>query len=156
MDYQADWLARRKYVEADPEQQRLNAAHKELCSQITKLNSELRAGTYTLQRLLLARDCVQHFAGEVECTNPSEDESLEQWTANHGEAWLGMFNGAADDLTEHVLGLCDNLSAARAERTTLQTKREAAWDKLKAREDVLGTEYNVAQSTKSSKSGEAG
>lgn len=156
MDYQADWLARRKYVEADPEQQRLSQAHKELCAQITKLNSELRSGTYTLQRLLLARDCVQHFAGEVECTNPSEDESLEQWTANHGEAWLGMFNGAADDLTETVLGLCATLTADRAKRATLQDEREAAWDKLKAREDVLGTEYNVAQSTKSAKSGEAG
>ena len=148
MDYNADWLARRKYIEGDPEQQRLSQAHTELCAQISKLNSELRAGTYRLQRLLIARDCVQHFAGEVECTNPGEDEQLEQWTANHGEAWLGMFNSACDDITEAVLGLCATLAADRDMRSTLQDEREIAWGEVKAREEFLGTQYNVEQSTK--------
>jgi hypothetical protein len=147
MDHHADWLARRKYIEADPEQQRLSQAHQELCAQINKLNSELRAGTYTLQRLLIARDCVQHFAGEVECTNPGEDEQLEQWTANHGEAWLGMFNGACDDLTEAVLGLCATLTADRDKRFALKDERDIAWGEVKAREEFLGTQYNVAKST---------
>lgn len=155
MDHHADWLARRKYIEADPEQQRLSQAHQELCAQINKLNSELRAGTYTLQRLLIARDCVQHFAGEVECTNPGEDEQLEQWTANHGEAWLGMFNGACDDLTEAALGLCASLTADSAKRSALKDEREIAWGEVKAREEFLGTQYNVEQSTKSAKSEEA-
>jgi hypothetical protein len=153
MDYNADWLARRKYIEADPEQQRLSQAHQDLCAQINKLNAELRAGTYRLQRLLIARDCVQHFAGEVECTNPGEDEQLEQWTANHGEAWLGMFNGACDDLTEAVLGLCASLTADRAKRSVLQDEREIAWGEVKAREEFLGTEYNVAKSAKTEEAG---
>ena len=148
MDYQADWLARRKYVEADPEQQRLNAAHKELCSQISKLNSELRTGTYTLQRLLLARDCVQHYADEIGCTTPDEDEQLERWTATHGEAWFGVYAEATKELTESVLDLCDVLTTKRQQRNALRQEKEAAYELVRCRTEQLERDYAASKAAK--------
>lgn len=138
------WQQIRDHVEADAEHQRLSEAHRDIIRQENEKAGKLRSGTYTLQRLLLARDAVLHYVGELECTDPGEDEQLERWTANHGECWLGMFNGAADDVTESILDLCDVLHDQRQQRKELQQQRDAAYALVKARADLLEAEYKAA------------
>lgn len=138
------WQQIRDHVEADPEHQRLSEAHRDIIRQENEKAGQLRSGTHTLQRLLLARDAVLHYVGELECTNPGDDERLEQWTANHGECWLGMFNGAADDVTESILDLCDVLHDQRQQRKELQQQRDAAYALVRARADLLEAEYKAA------------
>ena len=138
------WQQIRDYVEADAEHQRLSEAHRDIIRQENSKTSALRSGTYTLQRLLLARDAVLHYAGELECTDSEQDEQLERWTANHGECWAGMFSGAADDVTESILDLCDVLHDNRKQREELRQQRDAAYTLVKARADLLETEYKAA------------
>ena len=138
------WQQIRNHVEADAEHQRLTAAHRDIIREENAKTSAMRSGTYTLQRLLLARDAVLHFASELDGTNPHQDEQLEELTANHGEAWAGMFNGAADDITESILDLCDVLHSQRLERAALCQQREEAYAVMRACADRLEEEYKQA------------
>jgi len=138
------WQQIRNHVEADAEHQRLTAAHRDIIREENAKTDAMRSGTYTLQRLLLARDAVLHFAGELECTNSDQDERLEELTANHGECWLGMFNGAAGDVTESILDMCDVLHSQRLERAALRQQREEAYAAVRACADRLEEEYKQA------------
>lgn len=135
------WQQLRDHCEADPEHQRLTAAHRDWISKENAADAAITAGTYKLQRLLVARDAVQHFATETECTSSAEDEQLERWTATHGESWCGMFRQSAEDITELVLELCESLTAKRAERSNLRQQREAAYELVRACADRLEAEY---------------
>ena len=138
------WQQIRNHVEADAEHQRLSTAHRDIIREENAKTSAMRSGTYTLQRLLLARDAVLHFASELDVTNSDQDEQLEELTANHGEAWAGMFNGAADDITESILDLCDVLHSQRLERSALRQQREEAYTAVRACADRLEEEYKQA------------
>lgn len=135
------WQQLREHCEADPEHQRLTAAHRELVLERDAIKSQLTTGTYKLQRLLAARDAVMHFAAKTECTDTEQDEQLLEWTATHGEGWCGMFHSAADDITESVLELCSFLAASRTERENLEQRREAAYQLVRACADRLEAEY---------------
>lgn len=135
------WQQLREHCEADPEHQRLTAAHRELVLERDAIKSRLTAGTYKLQRLLAARDAVVHFAAKTECTDSEQDEQLLEWTATHGEGWCGMFHSAADDLTESVLDLCCSLAINREQREHIEERREAAYQLVRACADRLEAEY---------------
>lgn len=135
------WKQIRNYVEADPEHQRLSEAHTALIKEHNEIQCRLRSGTYKIQRLLLARDAVIEFAGRVECTTSEQDEQLLEWTATHGEGWFGMFNGAADDITELVLDECASLTSNREQRDHIKERREAAYQEMRACADRLEAEY---------------
>lgn len=135
------WQQLREHCEADPEHQRLTAAHRELVLERDAIKSRLTAGTYKLQRLLAARDAIMHFAGETECTTTEQDELLQQWTATHGESWCSMFYQSAEDLTELVLDLCSSLAINREQREHIEERREAAYQLVRACADRLEAEY---------------
>jgi hypothetical protein len=137
------WQQLREHCEADPEHQRLSGAHRELIEQANTHQRHITAGTYKLQRLLLARDAVVHFAGQTECTDSEQDEQLLLWTATHGESWSGMFSGAADDITEVILELCEFLTLQRTERANLRERRDAAYQLMRACADRLEAEYKA-------------
>ena len=140
-----DWKARLDFVEADPEHKQLTEAHRAIIRQIDSLDSDLRSGTYGLQRLLLARDCVQHYADEIGCTTPDEDEQLERWTATHGEAWFGVYAEATKELTESVLDLCDVLTTKRHQRNALRQEKEAAYELVRCRTEQLERDYAASK-----------
>lgn len=134
-----DFSATRKLSQDDAIYQQLEQAHTDACKAVHAAESAPKAATYKLQRLLLARDAVLHFAGETECTDPSQDEFLERATANSGEAWAGMWYGATEDLTEMIYDLCAEIHQQRLERDQLIAARDAAlqekrkrWSELEA------------------------
>lgn len=135
------WKQIRTYVEADPEHQRLSEAHSALIKEQNEIEHRLRAGTYKLQRLLLARDAVIEFAGRTETTDPEQDQQLLEWTATHGESWCGMFTGAADDITYLVLDICASLTINREQREHIKERRDAAYQLVRACADRLEAEY---------------
>lgn len=137
------WQQVRDHCEADPEHQRLSEAHRELRELQSTLQSRLTAGTHKLQRQLIARDAVMHFATETECTDSEQDDLLQQWTANHGESWCGMFHKAAEELTESLLEHCELLVAQRQERDTVKARAEAAYAEMRACAERLEAEYRA-------------
>lgn len=146
MTTQAIWEQLRDHRNADPEHQRLSEAHRELRELDGTLHNRILAGTYKLQRLLVARDAVRHFATETECTCSEEDNLLERWTATHGEAWCGMFNEAAGDLTDLILEQCEALVAQRKERDDVKARADFAYAEQRACADRLDTEYREKHS----------
>ena len=141
MTTKAIWEQLRDHRDADPEHQRLSEAHRELREHCNTLNSQLVAGTYKLQRQLAARDAVLHFATETECTDSEQDALLQQWTANHGESWCGMFHKAAEEMTETLLDHCQFLVAQRKERDDLDARAKAAYAEQRACADRLDAAY---------------
>lgn len=135
------WEQLRDHREADPEHQRLSKAHRELRDLQSTLQSGLTAGTFKLQRQLVARDAVMHFASETSCTDSGQDSQLEQLTATHGEAWCSMFHQAADDLTELILEQCEALVAQRKERDDVKARAAFAYAEMQACADRLDAEY---------------
>jgi hypothetical protein len=144
-----DYKERLAFVEADPTHQKLQQAHRDLYRQLDSLDSDLRSGTYGLQRLLLARDCVQHYADEISCTSSQEDEQLEQWTATHGEGWFGMYSEAAKEITESVLDLCSVLTAKREQRNALRQQKEASYTVLRQSAEQLERDYAASKAAES-------
>ena len=128
-----DFTTTRKLSQADPAYQKLEQAHTEACKAVHDAAAKPRSLTYKLQRLLLARDAVSHYASETECTDSSQDDFLEQTTASHGETWCGMFNGAADDINEMIYQLCATITQQRQEHDQLIVAREAAREAKQAR-----------------------
>lgn len=155
MDSTQAWRLKREFVEADPNHQKLREAHLTLCRQVQSYDTELRSGTFALQRLLVARDCVEHFQGKLDCTSYEEDQQLEEWTANHGEAWGGMYRQAAEEITESMLDLCDVLSSKRAKRKAAHLEREMAWDCLRQCAEELEKRYDVEQARQKPEAEEA-
>jgi len=135
------WLQIREHVEANPEHQKLSQIHTDIIKKENEKNSTIRANTFKLQRLLIARDAVNRYATELECSSTVTDDELETLTANHGECWLGMFNGAADDITEYILDLCDLIHQQKSERQEFINQRDEAYKNLKSCADSLEAEY---------------
>ena len=138
------WRQIHDFVHADPEHQELVKAHRASCDLLTAHQSELTAGTYKLQRLLVARDAVQHFCTETECTTSEQDEQLLQWTATHGEGWCGMFSAAAADITQLVLDQCEALTLQGVKTAALRERREAALALVRESAERLEAEYKTA------------
>lgn len=132
-----DFTTTRKLSQADSAYQQLEQTHTEACKAVHDAAAKPRNLTYKLQRLLLARDAVSHYASETECTDPAQDDFLEQTTANHGETWCGMFNGAADDINEMIYALCATITQHRLEHDQLIAAREAAREAKQARWEEL-------------------
>jgi len=128
-----DFTTTRKLSQADPAYQQLEQTHTEACKAVHDAAAKPRNLTFKLQRLLLARDAVSHYATETECTDSSQDDFLEQTTANHGETWCGMFNAAADDITQLIYDICATIAQQRLEHDQLVKAREAAWEAKQAR-----------------------
>jgi hypothetical protein len=128
-----DFTTTRKLSQADPAYQQLEQTHIDACKAVHDAAAKPRNLTFKLQRLLLARDAVSHYATETECTDSSQDDFLEQTTANHGETWCGMFNAAADDITEMIYHLCATIVEQRMEYDHLVEVREAAREAKQAR-----------------------
>jgi len=135
-----DFTTTRKLSQADPAYQQLEQAHTDACKAVHDAAAKPRSLTYKLQRLLLARDAVMHYATETECTDQTQDDFLEQTTANHGETWCGMFNEAANDITQLVYEICATITQQRLEHDQLVTAREdarkakdARWSELERR-----------------------
>ena len=121
-----DFTTTRKLSQADPAYQQLEQTHTEACKAVHDAAAKPRNLTHKLQRLLLARDAVMHYASETECTDSSQDDFLEQTTANHGETWCGMFNEAANDITQLVYEICATITQQRLEHDQLVAAREDA------------------------------
>jgi hypothetical protein len=128
-----DFTATRKLSQADPVYQQLEQAHTDACKAVHDAAAKPRNLTFKLQRLLLARDAVLHYATETECTDSSQDDFLERTTANHGETWCGMFNAAADDITQLIYEICATITQQRLEHDQLVKAREAAREAKQAR-----------------------
>jgi len=132
-----DFTTTRKLSQADPAYQQLEQTHTEACKAVHDAAAKPRSLTYKLQRLLLARDAVMHYATETECTDPEQDDFLAQTPANHGETWCGMFNGAADDINEMIYQLCATITQQRLEHDQLIAARDAAREAKQARWEEL-------------------
>lgn len=128
-----DFTTTRQLSQKDEQYLQLEQAHTDACKAAHAAADKPRSLTYKIQRLLLARDAVFHYASETECTNPDQDEFLAQTTANHGETWCGMFNAAAEDITELVYQLCETIAEQRQEHARLVEAREKALQAKQAR-----------------------
>ena len=135
------WRQIHEFVHADPEHQELVKAHRTACDFLTAHQSELTTGTYKLQRLLVARDAVQHFCTETECTTSEQDDLLLQWTATHGEGWCGMFSAAAADITQLVLDQCEALTLQGVKTAALRERRETALALVRESAERLEAQY---------------
>jgi hypothetical protein len=142
-----DWQAIRALADADPEHQSLEQSHKTAAQAANECDSAMKTATYKLERLLLARDVVQESAYALEDTSAEQDDFLKQITANHGEAWGGMFYGAAEDLTEAIYDLCDVITAKRLERQRLRDAREVAYALKRERYEALESQHKASKAT---------
>jgi len=135
------WHTREAFVDADPDQQKLNARHIHQIELVQKAEQELRARTYKLQRLLLVREVVQRHAYNFESVSEEQETGL-KLTGQDSEGWFCDFDNAADDLTELVLQLCQEIADLAATRDRLQAEREKAWDARHANATKLRKDWD--------------
>lgn len=137
------WRIREAFVDADPEHQQLAAIHTHQIELVQKAEQELRARTYKLQRLLLARELVQRHAFNFESLSDEQEQGL-KLTGQDSEGWYCDFDNAADDLSEMIVSLCGEIAALAQTRDRLQAEREKAWNARHAKACELRKAWDEA------------
>ena len=135
------WRTREAFVDADPDQQKLNARHTHQIELVQKAEQELRARTYKLQRLLLAREVVQRHAFNFESVSEEQETGL-KLTGQDSEGWFCDFDNAADDLSEIIVQMCSEVASLAQTRDRLQAEREKAWDARHANATKLRKDWD--------------
>lgn len=137
------WRIREAFVDADTEHKKLAAVHTNQCELVRKAQQDLRAHTFKLQRLLLARDLVQNAAFKFEGLTEEQEAGL-ALTGQDSEAWYCDYDNAADDLTELAVQLCGQVADLAKLRDRLQEAREKAWDARHAKACELRKAWDEA------------
>lgn len=140
------WRIREAFVDADPQHKELAIIHTNQCELVQKAQQDLRARTYKLQRLLLARDLVQNAAFTFEGLTEEQEAGL-ALTGQDSEAWYCDFDNAADDLSEMIVSLCGEIAALAQTRDRLQAEREKAWNARHAKACELRKAWDEANPT---------
>jgi hypothetical protein len=138
------WRLCEAAVDADPELIKLVAAHTHQVELVRKTEQELRAATYKLQRVLLARDVVQRHAWNFESVTEEQEAAFKLTNGDDSEAWFAVYDGAADDMTDWACQLCGQIAQLHSTLQNIQAAREKAWDVRHAKATALRKAWHAA------------
>lgn len=140
-----NYQERERFVGADPEYRRLDAAAVELREANSNKHLEITRATYKLQRLLMVRDIVLEQVSKLEDTDGETDHLLSDLTANSGESWCGMVSQSVEDIQELICDVCEQIAQDRKDHQERDVKRAAAWAKVHERARELRKEWDAKQ-----------
>ena len=109
---------------------------------LSSLNSKCMAATYTVQRLLIARDLVDNARQSAEHCETSESNQLEVLTGKCSDSWDSALFATYKLLSELIYANCEAIASHRQAIPPAEQSRSQALELLNVTSRQLGEEFN--------------
>ena len=130
------------FVNADPTHQQLYENYCSASNALSSLNSKCMAATYTMQRLMIARDLVDNARQSAEHCDTSESNQLEALTGKCSDSWDSDLLATYQLLTELIYTHCEAIAMHRQAIPPAEQSRSQALELLNVTSRQLGEQFD--------------
>ena len=130
------------FINSNPTHQQLYANYCSANDALHELTSKCMAATYTIQRLLIARDLVDNARQSAEHCDTSESNQLEALTGNCSDSWDSALFATYQLLSELIYTNCEAIASHRQAIPPAEQSRSQALELLNITSRQLGEEFN--------------
>ena len=130
------------FINADPAHQHLYQNYCSANDALTSLNSKCMAATYTMQRLMIARDLVDNARQSAEHCETSESNQLEALTGNCSDSWDSALFDTYQLLSELIYTNCEAIASHRQAIPPAEQSRSQALKLLNVTSRQLGEQFD--------------
>ena len=130
------------FINADPAHQHLYQNYCSANDALTSLNSKCMAATYTMQRLMIARDLVDNARQSAEHCETSESNQLEALTGNCSDSWDSALFDTYQLLSELIYTNCEAIASHRQAIPPAEQSRSQALKLLNVTSRQLSEQFD--------------
>lgn len=129
------------FINADPTYQRLYQNYSSANDALGRLKSECLQVTYTIQRLMIARDLVDNARQSAEHCDTTESNQLEALTGNCSDSWDSALFDTYQLLSELIYSNCEAIASHRQAIPLAEQNRSQALELLNVTSRQLGEQF---------------
>ena len=130
------------FINADPTYQQLYQNYCSANDALSSLTSKCLEVTYTIQRLMIARDLVDNARQSAEHCETSESNQLEALTGNCSDSWDSALFATYKLLSELIYTNCEAITLHRQAIPLAEQNRSQALEILNVTSRQLGEEFD--------------
>ena len=130
------------FINADPAHQHLYQNYCSANDALSSLNSNCMAATYTIQRLLIARDLVGNARQSAEHCDTTESNQLEALTGNCSDSWDSALFDTYQLLSELIYTNCEAIASHRQAIPPAEQNRSQALKLLNVTSRQLSEQFD--------------
>ena len=130
------------FINVNPTHQRLYENYCNASDALSSLNSKCMAATYTIQRLLIARDLVDNARQSAEHCETSESNQFEALTGKCSDSWDSDLLATYKLLSELIYSHCEAIASHRQAIPLAEQSRAKALELLNVTSRQLGEEFD--------------
>ena len=128
--------------QADPTHQQLYQNYCSANDVLNDLKSKCLDLTYSIQRLLIARDLVENARQSAEHCNTTESNQLEALTGNCSDSWDAALFATSQLLSEQIFSRCEAIASHRQAIPPAEQIRSQALELLNITSRQLGEQFD--------------
>ena len=130
------------FINADPTYQQLYQNYCSANDALSNLNSKCMAATYTIQRLMIARDLVDNARQSAEHCETSESNQFELLTGKCSDSWDSDLLATYQLLSELIYSHCEAIASHRQAIPLAEQNRSQALELLNITSRQLGEQFD--------------
>ena len=135
-------IQKQAFINANPTHQRLYENYCSASNALSSLNSQCMAATYTIQRLMIARDLVDNARQSAEHCETSESNQLEALTGNCSDSWDSALFATYKLLTELIYTHCEAIASHQQAIPPAEQSKAQALELLNVTTRQLSEQFN--------------
>lgn len=128
--------------QADPTYQQLYQNYCSANDALNHLKAECLNLTYSIQRLLIARDLVENARQSAEHCNTTESNQLEALTGNCSDSWDSALFATSQLLSELIFSRCEAIASHRQAIPPAEQSRMQALELVNITSRQLGEQFD--------------
>ena len=130
------------FINSNPTHQRLYENYCTANDALSGLNSKCMAATYTIQRLLIARDLVDNARQSAEHCDTTESNQLEVLTGKCSDSWDSALFATYKLLSELIYTNCEAIASHRQAIPSAEQNRSQALELLNVASRQLSEQFD--------------
>ena len=135
-------IQKQAFINANPTYQQLYQNYCSANDALHKLTSKSLEVTYTIQRLMIARDLVDNARQSAEHCDTTESNQLEALTGNCSDSWDSALFATYKLLSELIYSHCEAIASHRQAIPPAEQSRAKALELLNVTSRQLGEEFD--------------
>ena len=135
-------IQKQAFINADSTYQQLYQNYCSANDALSSLNSKCMAATYTIQRLLIARDLVGNARQSAEHCDTTESNQLEALTGNCSDSWDSALFDTYQLLSELIYTNCEAIATHRQAIPPAEQSRSQALKLLNVTSRQLSEQFD--------------
>lgn len=135
-------IQKQAFINSNPTYQRLYENYCTASKALSSLNSQCMDATYTIQRLLIARDLVDNARQSAEHYDTAESNQLEALTGNCSDGWDSALFATYRLLSELIYSHCEAIASHRLAIPLAEQNKTQALELLNVTTRQLGEQFD--------------